>query len=308
MEKVAEVIIPDLKKVVILAYGGAMSGTYAAGVFTFLEEHNFLPRTEALYGSSAGLQGCAYFLTGEAKLGSSIYWEDLSNDKYISWNNSLKFLSHILFGRTTKSHLSTKPLFDIQKFVKIEKYIKKLDLVKLIESKIPLYAIVYSISKNKHLEIPIHQNLSNLEEIMLASTGGQPGYPLTRKCLGNECLDGDLIFNYNLIDQVCEQYSDSNILCIISDPQPVVDGLAGKVPLLIQYFLNKKLYGKEIAKKSYDSKSTALNKNKYLKKYKNLSLLINPYKGEQVQTDPKKLKKIWKQGFKDMQKLFNNNF
>ena len=39
---------------------------------------------DAVYGSSAGAINAAYFLAGQARLGTTIYYEDINNARFIS--------------------------------------------------------------------------------------------------------------------------------------------------------------------------------------------------------------------------------
>src|SRR3989338_3308028 len=75
-----------MKKIVVYFSGGTMTGVFGAGVGTSFWENSLAPNIEAVYGASAGIMTGAYFVSGQARLGSSIYWEDLGKN-FISVQN-----------------------------------------------------------------------------------------------------------------------------------------------------------------------------------------------------------------------------
>lgn len=70
--------------VALAVEGGAMRGVISAGMVSALEELGFADTFDAVYGSSAGAINAAYFLAGQARLGTSIYYEDINNRRFIS--------------------------------------------------------------------------------------------------------------------------------------------------------------------------------------------------------------------------------
>jgi predicted patatin/cPLA2 family phospholipase len=74
----------DGASIALCVEGGAMRGVVSAGMVTALEELGLTTAFDAVYGSSAGALNGAYFLAGQAALGSKIYWEDINNTSFIS--------------------------------------------------------------------------------------------------------------------------------------------------------------------------------------------------------------------------------
>lgn len=60
-----------------------MRGVISAGMVSALEDLGYLNAFDAVYGSSAGAINAAYFLAGQATLGTTIYYEDINNASFI---------------------------------------------------------------------------------------------------------------------------------------------------------------------------------------------------------------------------------
>ena len=61
-----------------------MRGVVAGGMVSGLEELGLLDCFDTIHGSSAGACAGAYLLAGQAKLGTSIYYEDINNKSFIN--------------------------------------------------------------------------------------------------------------------------------------------------------------------------------------------------------------------------------
>lgn len=61
-----------------------MRGVYSAGVVTALEELGLQDAFDEVIGISAGAATAAYFLAGQAALGTKIYYEDLASKEFIN--------------------------------------------------------------------------------------------------------------------------------------------------------------------------------------------------------------------------------
>lgn len=67
----------------LVAEGGGMRGVVSGGMVSALEAHGLLPCFDSIHGSSAGACAGAYFASGQAELGTSIYYENINNNKFI---------------------------------------------------------------------------------------------------------------------------------------------------------------------------------------------------------------------------------
>jgi len=74
----------DGVRVALAVEGGAMRGVISAGMVAALEELGYTHAFDAVYGSSGGAINGAYFLAGQARLGSTVYYEDINSRDFIS--------------------------------------------------------------------------------------------------------------------------------------------------------------------------------------------------------------------------------
>ncbi len=65
--------------------GGGMRGVFSGGVVTALQELGMKDAFDHVVGVSAGAVSAAYLLAGETKLGTSIYYENLTGRRFINW-------------------------------------------------------------------------------------------------------------------------------------------------------------------------------------------------------------------------------
>jgi predicted patatin/cPLA2 family phospholipase len=73
----------DDASIALVVEGGAMRGVVSAGMVSALEALGLTTAFDAVYGSSAGAINAAYFLAGQAALGTTIYSEDINNRHFI---------------------------------------------------------------------------------------------------------------------------------------------------------------------------------------------------------------------------------
>ena len=74
----------DGARIALCVEGGAMRGVVSAGMVSALEELGLGQAFDAVYGSSAGAINAAYFLAGQARVGTTIYFENINNSRFIS--------------------------------------------------------------------------------------------------------------------------------------------------------------------------------------------------------------------------------
>lgn len=124
-----------------------MRGVVSAGMVTALETLGLRDVFDAVYGASAGAIIGAYFLTGQAGYGTTIYYEDINNRKFIS-------LARILRGEPV---LSLEFLLD-----HVCERVKVLDWPCVLGSPIPLTAVA---SSAKHLRPHYLSNFSDKADL-----------------------------------------------------------------------------------------------------------------------------------------------
>ena len=71
-------------KLCLAIEGGGMRGVVSAGMVTALEHLGLRDLFDAVYGTSAGAINGAYFLSGQAAYGTTIYYENVNNSRFIA--------------------------------------------------------------------------------------------------------------------------------------------------------------------------------------------------------------------------------
>jgi predicted patatin/cPLA2 family phospholipase len=79
----------DGASIALAVEGGAMRGVVSAGMVSALEALGLTHAFDAVYGSSAGALNAAYFLAGQAAVGTTIYYEDINNLQFINMRRPL---------------------------------------------------------------------------------------------------------------------------------------------------------------------------------------------------------------------------
>lgn len=79
----------DGARIALVVEGGAMRGVISAGMVWALEDLGYVDAFDAVYGSSAGAINAAYFLAGQARLGTRIYSEDINTRRFIDLTRPL---------------------------------------------------------------------------------------------------------------------------------------------------------------------------------------------------------------------------
>ena len=80
----------DGVRIALAIEGGAMRGVVSAGMVSALEHLGLTHAFDAVFGSSAGAINGAYFIAGQAALGTGIYSEDINNRHFIDLARPLR--------------------------------------------------------------------------------------------------------------------------------------------------------------------------------------------------------------------------
>jgi predicted patatin/cPLA2 family phospholipase len=98
----------DGRKLALIVEGGGMRGTLSAGALLALDVLGFRPVFDEVYATSAGAVNAAYFLSGQGAYGITIYFDDISNRRFI---NPWRFWRMVDIGFVYDEVVSTvKPL------------------------------------------------------------------------------------------------------------------------------------------------------------------------------------------------------
>lgn len=157
--------------------GGGMRGVVSAGMVAALESHGYGPDLfDAVYGSSGGSINGAYFLAGQARFGTSIYFEDIVRKEFID-------LWRFLRG---------KPVLSLAFLIeKVMDDVKPLDYERTLASQ-KLRPIATRVSSADRFVFPAAKTKAELQKQLRASASipvvaGPPG-----ECSGDRFLDASL--------------------------------------------------------------------------------------------------------------------
>ncbi|MFA6226897.1 MAG: patatin-like phospholipase family protein [Candidatus Paceibacterota bacterium] len=122
--------INDGKKITLVLYGGVMAGVAGGASVIALEELGLSGVFDNIFVVSAGLPNASYFLSKQTKLGTSIYYEDLNDRKFI---NFWRFWNPI----------------NTDKVVNAIRYLKPLDVKNVLSSKTKIFVRLFNIGTDK---------------------------------------------------------------------------------------------------------------------------------------------------------------
>jgi predicted patatin/cPLA2 family phospholipase len=136
--------------------GGGMRGVAAAGMALALEHLGTQPAFDRVYGSSGGSFVAASFVSGQAALGASMYYQDLANRRFISRRRLLS--------------LGRRPMLDLDFLVDhVIESLKPLDYDAVLESPVELHVLATSLRTGATLDITNFRRREELREALRAS-------------------------------------------------------------------------------------------------------------------------------------------
>src|SRR5262245_49099238 len=74
----------DRHRLALCVEGGAMRGVVSGAMVAALEGLGLLDVFDVIYGSSAGAMNAAFFVAGQAAFGTTIYYENINNRRFIN--------------------------------------------------------------------------------------------------------------------------------------------------------------------------------------------------------------------------------
>jgi len=80
----------DGARVALCIEGGAMRGVVSAGMVVALQRLGLIDVFDAVYGSSAGAMNGAYLLARQALFGTTIYYEDINNARFVDFRRVVR--------------------------------------------------------------------------------------------------------------------------------------------------------------------------------------------------------------------------
>ncbi|MGB9699308.1 MAG: patatin-like phospholipase family protein [Thermodesulfobacteriota bacterium] len=144
----------DECKLGLVIEGGAMRGVVSAGMVAGLESLGLKRVFDVVYGASAGAFNGAYFLAGQAALGTTIYYENLNSKNFIN------------FWRLFQGKPVVNLAYVMEKVLGEE---KPLHWESVLKSPIPLKIVVSSLKLLKPLLLSGFQNKEELFRALYAT-------------------------------------------------------------------------------------------------------------------------------------------
>lgn len=211
----------DRYKLGLAIEGGGMRGVVSAGMVSALEYLGMLNVFDAIYGTSAGAINAAYFLAGQAAYGTTIYYENINNNKFI---NIFRFFSG-------------KPIMSLD-FLLFEVAVneKILDCEAIINSPISFKIIASSVTRPG----PVILDKFNSPDALLKALRASARIPLIAgppvELNGDHYLDGGIFESVPFKSAL--QDGCTHVLALLTRP----DGrLRGRPTFVEKYFVSKYL-------------------------------------------------------------------
>lgn len=144
----------DRAKLGLAIEGGGMRGVVSAGMVAGLESLGLLNCFDAVYGSSAGAISGAYFVAGQARYGTTIFYQDINNRDFIDMTR--------LLGSAPA--LSLEFLLD-----HVSENVKPLQWEAVLQSEVPLVIVASSLTDGRAVHLRDFSGKHDLRECLRAS-------------------------------------------------------------------------------------------------------------------------------------------
>lgn len=282
------------KKVILYLGGGSMLGVFGAGVVTKLEEEDFYKKIKVVYGASAGAFNSAYFLANQSKLGSTIYWEDLTNNFIIKTNYLKSLIDEVIRSKPLTSTINIDHLIEVVSTKKV------LDIKKIQNQKIPFYVKVYDTKNKKMTYLDARKN--TLEKLKFSASVIPYYVPKEQRY-----VDGDILEHLNT-SYLLKKYPNEKIIIIINHKLKRTTSITAKLENYIGGIMANSLFPKNHLKKFYSIKETNMKKEINIAMNNPNTLIIQPPEEsptELLTINPQKLKKTYKLGKREAKKIIN---
>jgi predicted patatin/cPLA2 family phospholipase len=201
----------------LVVEGGAMRGVVTAGMLSGLESLGLLGCFDVVYGNSAGAIASAYFVAGQMRFGTTVFYEDANTRQCIN----------------IRRFLRTKPVMDLEFiFEDVMNCRKPLDWQAVIHSPIPLKAVAFSPDDMSSVLLCNFESKQELFDSLRASSSIPvvTGPPV--ELGGKRFVDG----GFSEASPVDSAVQDgcTHVLVLLSEPR----GIIPKVPLLLKHYLS----------------------------------------------------------------------
>lgn len=186
----------DIRTALILP-GGCMQGVFGGGVVIGLQLAGFCDVFDVVIGSSCGALNGAYFLSEQTYLGTSIYYEDNVDERFIN-------------KRRIK-------VIDIDYLEEVLRYVKILDTEKIRQSRTKLFAAVMKVSDGSGQLLSVNDG-SDMITILKASAAIPAFYNKPVPINGINYMDGGAFLPIPLNKAIISQFKLTDVLIALNKP------------------------------------------------------------------------------------------
>jgi len=260
-------------KTALVLQGGGMRGVFGAGVCCALQELGYTEGFDEVYGVSAGALNGAYFLSGQAAYGTTIYYQNINNRNFIDF---FRF----------------KRIIDIDFLIDIITKVKPLNVEKLLKSSTHLNILLTQISTGKAVMFKIGSGDTDIIKILKATAAMPFAYDIPVNIQGVDYLDGGVSCPVPITEAIEEGCTD--ILAVLTRPKDYKPSSSLK-KIFGRPFIESKIkkHGKNFYKtfierhKVYKEKLSIIMGKSFFKKEVNI-LAIFPGKSLKIKRTTKK--------------------
>ncbi len=187
------------RKTACILQGGAMRGVASAGAIIALEQLGFTHAFDAVYGASAGAINGAYFLAGQAAFGTSIYYQDIANRRFI---NPARFWKVVDMDFLFQEIIARR---------------KRLDLERLRQNSTPLYIVATEVQAGRKVLLNSQDRKLDLLAALKASAALPILYPHPVPVGDRLYVDGGLVDAIPIEQAVLDGCTD--LLVVLTVPK-----------------------------------------------------------------------------------------
>lgn len=221
----------DAMHLALVIEGGGMRGVAAGGMVSALEDMGLTKVFDSVHGSSAGAAAAAYFAVNRAKLGTSLYYEDLNNGQFI---NKLRLMRG-------EPILSSTYLVD---YAMVER--KPFDFEKLQEGHPKLHIVTTDIDIGDSYIVSEFRNYAHYRDLMKAS--------ITLPLIAGKAnvVDGRRLLDGGLLQQIALKSAESagatHILALLTRGEHELRRPDATLKTQFEALVLQALYGGDIQK------------------------------------------------------------
>ena len=282
-----------------------MTGVFGAGVGTSFWEKGLTPDIEAIYGASAGIMTGAYLVSGQARLGSSIYLEDLGSN-FISIKNFLIGTWQRFQNRFIKTVPENKirDAMNIDYLMDIFKNKKPLDTNRIISQNIPTYAKLLNLEDYSIDYCDIRRH--DIFDILKAGIGPIPYIHHILHVGRKKYIDAALAEPIG-IDTLMQRHPDSKIIIVLN--WSIKETLRTKAKTFLEAKVSEWMLNDHRIFKLYSNFRNNLERDlKLIEESPNITLIKPPKKFSvnPSTTNPQKILDLYNAGINEGTRIMND--